>query len=260
MTLLCRRSAVRFALQRNDLSAAVQWWKKGGVSETPDSVNPEGYPYHVYEYLLITQARLCFAIGQDTGDTGQHHRALELLQSILPEVERFKRLTSRIEILVLQAMIENALDDHERAVNTLLSALALGEPEEYRRIYLDEGPAIAALLEDCRDKQRATGAYSPSLQYITSLLEACRREAGLALEPLAAVTVKGVERPDLFLSTRETQVLLLIAQGKSNQEIAEELVVAVNTVKRHAYNIYAKLEVKKRTQAVSKARQLGIIP
>jgi ATP/maltotriose-dependent transcriptional regulator MalT len=55
-------------------------------------------------------------------------------------------------------------------------------------------------------------------------------------------------------------VLSLIAQGKSNQEIAEELFLALNTVKRHAYNIYAKLDVKKRTQAVSKARQLGIIP
>jgi NarL family two-component system response regulator LiaR len=68
-----------------------------------------------------------------------------------------------------------------------------------------------------------------------------------------------VDSPGFFLSARETQALLLIAQGKSNQEIAEELVLAVNTVKRHAYNICAKLDLKKCTQAVSKARPLGVI-
>jgi len=72
-----------------------------------------------------------------------------------------------------------------------------------------------------------------------------------------------VETEDGFpisLSAREIEVLKLIADGKSNQEISAELYLALNTVKRHAYNIYAKLEVKKRTQAVSKARQLGLIP
>jgi ATP/maltotriose-dependent transcriptional regulator MalT len=64
----------------------------------------------------------------------------------------------------------------------------------------------------------------------------------------------------ISLSARETEVLSLIAQGKSNQEISAQLFLALNTVKRHAYNIYAKLEVKKRTHAVWKARQLGLIP
>jgi ATP/maltotriose-dependent transcriptional regulator MalT len=64
----------------------------------------------------------------------------------------------------------------------------------------------------------------------------------------------------ISLSAREMEVLALIAEGKSNQEISAELYLALNTVKRHAYNIFAKLEVKKRTQAVSKARQLGLIP
>ncbi len=63
----------------------------------------------------------------------------------------------------------------------------------------------------------------------------------------------------ILLSAREIEVLSLIAAGQSNQEIAEQLCLALNTVKRHAYNIYAKLDVRKRTQAVSKARQLGLI-
>jgi DNA-binding CsgD family transcriptional regulator len=64
----------------------------------------------------------------------------------------------------------------------------------------------------------------------------------------------------ISLSAREMEVLALIAEGKSNQEISTELYLALNTVKRHAYNIFTKLEVKKRTQAVSRARQLGLIP
>jgi LuxR family maltose regulon positive regulatory protein len=64
----------------------------------------------------------------------------------------------------------------------------------------------------------------------------------------------------IFLSARELEVLSLIAAGKSNEEIAAQLYLALNTVKRHASNIYDKLEVKKRTEAVAKARQLGLIP
>jgi LuxR family maltose regulon positive regulatory protein len=257
-------TAARLALQRNDLSASVQWWKKGGISERLESISPERYPYPVYEYLQITQARLHFAVGQDNEDaedTATLRRALELLQSLLTTVERFKRLASKIEILVLKAMIEDALDEHDQAVDTLLSALALGEPEDYRRIYLDEGPGIADLLVRCRDKQRQTGAYSPSLPYITGLLEACRQEAGVSsAEAAAGMAIRTVGGLEVFLSAREIEVLSLIAQGKSNQEIGRELFLAENTVKRHAYNIYTKLDVKKRTQAVSKARQLGIIP
>jgi ATP/maltotriose-dependent transcriptional regulator MalT len=74
------------------------------------------------------------------------------------------------------------------------------------------------------------------------------------------VTTTTVEIPDDTLSQREIEVLTLIAQGKSNKEISSELYLAVNTVKRHAYNIYNKLGVNRRTQAVSLARQIGLIP
>ncbi len=74
------------------------------------------------------------------------------------------------------------------------------------------------------------------------------------------VTARMEDGLPFSLSAREMQVLSLIAEGKSNQEIAAELYLALNTVKRHAYNIYSKLEVKKRTHAVLRARQLGLIP
>jgi LuxR family maltose regulon positive regulatory protein len=189
-----------------------------------------------------------------------------MLEILLLEAERFQRVTSQIQILVLQAMVQSALGD-EGAKKTLLRALELGEPEGYRRVYLDEGWRLADLLYQCRIVQQESGSHLPSVAFIDSLLGALQRtETGREIEqrqvegragPTAARLEDGFP---ITLSAREIEVLALIAEGKSNQEISAELYLALNTVKRHAYNIYAKLEVKKRTQAVSKARQLGLIP
>ncbi len=112
-----------------------------------------------------------------------------------------------------------------------------------------------------------SGSHLPSLAFLDSLLEAIQRAGSgrqldqRPVEQRAGPTTAHLEDGlPISLSAREMQVLALIAEGKSNQEISSELYLALNTVKRHAYNIYAKLEVKKRTHAVSKARQLGLIP
>jgi LuxR family maltose regulon positive regulatory protein len=184
---------------------------------------------------------------------------------LLPEAERFQRGASQIQILVLQAMAQSALGN-ERATKTLLRALALGEPEGYRRFYLDEGQRLVNLLRQCRAAQVELGSHLPSLAFIDSLLETLQptgieQQAGQEIEGRAAPTTVHLEDGlPMSLSAREMEVLALIAEGKSNQEISAELYLAMNTVKRHAYNIYTKLEVKKRTQAVSRARQLGLIP
>jgi LuxR family maltose regulon positive regulatory protein len=258
--------AVRLALQRDDLAAAEQWWKKGGFPDLNTPIALEKYPYHVYEYLLLTQTRFLLVMGQETGGAGDLQQAAEMLMTLLLEAERYQRVTSQIEIFILLAMVQSALGD-EGANKTLLRALALGEPEGYRRVYLDEGWRLAELLRQCRSMQQASGSHLPSVAFIDSLLGAIQRtEPGRELdhrpvEGMAAPTIAHLEDGlPISLSAREMEVLALIAQGKSNQEISAELYLALNTVKRHAYNIYAKLEVKKRTQAVSKARQLGLIP
>lgn len=256
-------TAVRLALQRGDLSAARRWWEQSALRDFQPGVSLENYPYHVFEYLLLTQARYDLAVGQNTGDTRLLRRALECLQSALPKAEQFKRVTSQIDILVLRAIIEYALGEDDQAVQTLLNALVLGESEDYRRIYLDEGRIMAELLARCRDEQQQSGAYYPSLQYIESLLEICRPEVGIPTPTAKSEAGAAAKTPDdftIFLSARELEVLSLIAAGKSNDEIAAQLYLALNTVKRHASNIYDKLAVKKRTEAVAKARQLGLIP
>jgi LuxR family maltose regulon positive regulatory protein len=258
--------AVRLALQRDDLAYAELWWKKGGFPELNTPIALENYPYHVFEYLLLTQAKFLLVKGQESGRAGDLKQAAEMLEILLLEAERFHRVTSQIQILVLQAMVQSALGD-EGAKKTLLRALELGEPEGYRRVYLDEGWRLADLLYQCRIVQQESGSHLPSVAFIDSLLKALQRtEIGREIEQRP---VEGRAGPTparledgfpISLSAREMEVLALIAEGKSNQEISAELYLALNTVKRHAYNIYAKLEVKKRTQAVSKARQLGLIP
>ena len=256
--------AVRLALQRGDLSAAHRWWEQSRLHDFPHESSQEAYPYPVFEYLLLTQARYDLAVGQASSDALRLHQALELLQSVLPQAEQFKRVSSQIEILVLRAMIEYALGERDQAVETLLSALALGEAEDYRRTYLDEGRVMAELLARCLVEQQQSGAYYPSLQYIESLLEICRQEVGILTTAAqagdGAATATTRHDYTVFLSARELEVLSLIAAGKSNEEIAQQLYLALNTVKRHASNIYDKLEVKKRTEAVAKARYLGLIP
>jgi LuxR family transcriptional regulator, maltose regulon positive regulatory protein len=259
-------TAVRLALQRDDLAAAEQWWKKGGFPDLNKPIALESYPYHVFEYLLLAQTMFLLVKGQETGRAGDLKQAAELLEMLFLEAERFQRVTSQIQILVLQAMVQSAVGDEE-AKKTLLRALALGEPEGYRRVYLDEGWRLADLLRQCRSVQQESGIHLPSVAFIDSLLEAFQRtEAGREFEyrpfeqRAGPTTARLEDGFPISLSAREMEVLALIAEGKSNQEISAELYLALNTVKRHAYNIFAKLEVKKRTQAVSKARQLGLIP
>jgi LuxR family maltose regulon positive regulatory protein len=262
--------AVRLALQRDDLTAAEQWWKKGGFPDLNTPIALEKYPYHVFEFLLLIQAKFLLVKGQESGRASDLKQAAEMLEILLLEAKRFQRVTSQIEILVLQAMVQSAAQDaqgDEAAAKTLLRALELGEPEGYRRVYLDEGWRLADILRQCRSMQQESGSHLPSVAFIDSLLETLQRtETGREIEQrpvegrAGPTTARLEDGLPISLSAREIEVLALIAEGKSNQEISAELYLALNTVKRHAYNIYTKLEVRKRTQAVSKARQLGLIP
>lgn len=257
--------AVRLALLRDDLVAAEQWWVKGGFPDITETIALEKYPYHIFEYLQLTQARFLLVKGQDTRNVHYLQYSLDLLETLLFEAERLQRITSQIEILLLQSMDQFVLGDN-RAKDTMMHALSLGEPEGFRRIYLDEGERIAELLIQCQSSQRDSASYLPSSDFINQLLEAISRKdnslknAQHRTEQRAKPTITETEDGfPISLSAREMEVLVLIAEGKSNQEISSQLYLALNTVKRHAYNIYAKLDVRKRTQAVSKARQLGLI-
>jgi LuxR family maltose regulon positive regulatory protein len=217
----------RLWIAQGNLAAASRWAQTGGLNpaETPIS--------YLDEVENLTLVRLLIA--QDNLEAAEA-RLFRLHQGAAAA----GRNGSLIEILILQALTFAAQKRDDEALSVLAQALKLAEPEGFVRMFLDEGAPMAALL-----RQAVTQAlHTP---YALSLLEALG-ETATAPQPLVEP-----------LSERELDVLRRVAAGYSNKEIAQDLVVAVSTVKRHLSNIYGKLEVGNRTQAVGRARELGLL-
>lgn len=166
---------------------------------------------------------------------------------LLPAAEAGDRLGSVIEILVLQALAHEAQGNSIAALAPLKRALTLAEPEGYVRIFVDEGRPLQTLLAESLSRGADAG-------YVTHLLTAISRQTGD--EPTIPDPNQLLIEP---LSNRELDVLGLIALGHTNQAIADELVIALSTVKKHVNNTFGKLGVSSRTQAVSRARELGLL-
>ncbi|NNJ13307.1 LuxR family transcriptional regulator, partial [Chloroflexales bacterium ZM16-3] len=156
------------------------------------------------------------------------------------------RLTRLISVRVLQALAAERRGDADLAQRQLAETVALAAPGGYARRFLDEGPQVAAILRRVR-------ADSPTQRgFIAQILMA----TDAAPDQAPAPSSQPLAEP---LSAQELLVLRLLAEGCSNQAIAERLVITVGTAKWHAHNIYAKLGVSRRTQAVARARALGLI-
>ncbi len=141
-------------------------------------------------------------------------------------------------------------DEKEEAVQLLGDALALAEPGGFIRLFVDEGPPMARLL----DAARAAGGASAYLQRVLAAFPVAASE-----QPTASPS-RGAESASVEpLSAREREVLRLIAEGLTNQEVAARLYLSLHTVKVHARNIYAKLGVASRTQAAATGKALGIV-
>lgn len=150
--------------------------------------------------------------------------------------------------------------DTPAALKPLQRALALAEPEGYIRIFIDEGASMAQLL-------REAASHGVMPDYISKLLVVFEAEEQIVQAGLATSPGKSEDKPDLLLnrslveplSQRELKILQLIAQGLSNREIGERLFLALSTVKGHNRIIFNKLQVQSRTEAVARARELGLL-
>jgi LuxR family maltose regulon positive regulatory protein len=210
------------------------------------------------EHLIL--ARVLVALGRDDPQSAHLENALKLLARLLEAAERAGWMGKAIEILVLQALALQGHGEDDKTLTALGRALALAEPEGYTRIFLDEGPPVAHLLH-----QAAACGIAPD--YVRSLLaafEGATTDAHGAWAGQKTTTEESpvVVRPSSLLdplSERELEVLRLIAQGLTNREIASRLFLAQSTVKVHTRNIYGKLDVHSRTQAVACAQELGLL-
>jgi len=174
----------------------------------------------------------------------------ELLLPLLNAAEAGGHVSRAIELLILQALSLQAGDEIVKALVPLDKALSLAQPRGFFRIFVDEGPPMASLLYEALSRE-----LSP--EYVQKLLAAfpdVEPEKTHLRKP--RVTDADWIEP---LSERELEVLQLIAEGLSRQEIATKLVLSLNTVKTHARNIYSKLGVNNQMQAVGRARGLGLL-
>jgi len=203
----------------------------------------DGAPTFQNEFEHIALARLLIS-------QGHLDEAARLLRALLETAKSGDRTSRVIEILIIQALAYQAGDETVQAVTVLEKALTLAEPGGFIRTFVDEGPPMARLLYLALEK----GIFP---DYVRKLLAAFPVEKSEQVPQLHPQSQESdwVEP----LSDRELEVLHLIAEGLSRQEIAAKLVLSLNTVKTHTRNIYGKLGVNNQMQAVRKARVLGLL-
>jgi LuxR family maltose regulon positive regulatory protein len=237
----------RLLLARGEVAEAAQWTRARGLGVADEPSYPrEG------EYLVLARVLL---------GTHRPDQALGLLEGLHDLAVAQGRTGSVIEVRALQALALAASGDQFAGLRALAEALALAAPEGYVRVFVDEGAPIARLLGRLTAAQRTGPAAPPGEvppQYLDRLARAFQPGTAHAAPSATRLAAGGAGLVDP-LSDRELQVLGLLAAGRSNQQIADELVVVLDTVKKHVSHILDKLGAANRTQAVARARALGLL-
>jgi len=238
--ILLSRTGPELAYLLTDACGRVE---KRGVhaNDEDDFASPAGYSRE-----LVYSDLACTLIAK-----GRAAEALPLLARLLEAASRMERQGDEIYYLVLMALAQHALGDTQIALDSLRRALVLAEPEGYVRLFVDEGQPMAELLHIAISQN-----ISPD--YARYLLAAFPEHV-LSSVPIAKELTVNTQMLLDPLSEREIEVLRLIAEGCKYKEIAERLVVSINTVRHHTRNVYGKLEVNNRTQAIGRAKDLNLL-
>jgi LuxR family maltose regulon positive regulatory protein len=239
MVLHLASCEVRLRLWLGDVETAARWAE--GDPSTIKRGMPEILPMYLREVQQISLARVQVA-RQET------ERALKTLEGLEEQAQAAGRLAQAIQICLLKALAWQSEGKSAAALKSFERSLSWAEPEGYVRLFLEAGTAVIPLL-------RQAGSRGIRPKYVNKLLAAFAVEEEAGGSTLQVSDSQGLLES---LTRREIEVLHLICEGCSNQQISERLVVTMNTVKKHTSNIYSKLGVKRRTQAVARARELGL--
>ncbi len=227
-----------FIYQIPEVTAAqvLAWLRQGDLAAAADLARAHDLP--------ISQARVHLAQGDPSA-------ALAVLEPLRRRAEAKGWGDERLKAMILQALAHHARGEKEQAVGLLGDALALAEPGGFIRIFVDEGPPMARLLGEAL-------AQGIAPDYVRRLLAAFPMDEPASAEAKTSLT----DQSELLdpLSERELEVLQLIAEGLTNPEIVSRLYLSLNTVKVHTRNIYSKLNVHSRTQAIARSQELGLLP
>jgi len=254
---MCR---VRVWLAQGALQEAIRWAADVSTQLVPGGADGERDPLLIREAQELMVARVRIAEGKARAGGAPIDQARQMLARLADRAQGGGRAGTLIEILALQAAACSVQGDAEGALEALGKSLQLAEPQGYVRVFLDEGTAIADLLRlgTARRVWRAPRLAS----YVDKLLQAHDEQTHAQPRTASAQGSAPAGSPSPLvepLTPRELQVLRLVAEGCSNREIARELVITLSTVKKHTGSIYGKLGVTSRTQALSRALQLGLI-
>jgi LuxR family transcriptional regulator, maltose regulon positive regulatory protein len=238
---------------------ARMWIAQGKVHKAINWVREQNLTVgdeHSYlsEFEHITLARVLIAKYKRDNESQSLIEVNKFLDRLLISADEGRRMLSVLEILILKALNFELQDNTPLALVSLEHALKLAEPEGFVRIFVDEGVPMARLLSKAIAKGE-TQAY-------TAMLLTKFKSEELTDEDIDQSYLSTIKSPQPLvepLSQREIEVLQLIAQGLSNHEICKRLFLALSTVKGHNRNIFGKLQVQRRTEAVVRAQELGLL-
>ena len=248
---LARAFQAELALRQGRLAEAAYWAEQFAAK-----------PFTLMYRFFIPQSTLVkVLLAQDTENSRE--QANDLLEQLYDFVTFSHSRRFQIDVLALQALLYASQGERTVARKRLSDALRLAEPGGFIRPFVDLGPSMADLLKRMHRKKIAR-------DYIWNILAAFEQEGDQTVLPGAngwpAASSPQLRHPSPPsqpmvepLTNRELDVLELLAQRLSNKEIADKLFISAETVKGHLHNIYQKLEVKKRREAVDKAKNLGIL-
>jgi len=226
----------RMWVAQGKLDEALGWARTQGLSI-------ENSPTYLREFEHITLARVMLAQETSSHAHSEREAVMDFLGRLLLAADTGERRGSVIEILLLQTLAHQAHGNRAAALRSLERALALAEPEGYIRIFVDEGPPMATLL-GAADKTGATSAYARQLA------------AAFGTSGDGTATRQALAEP---LSERELDVLRMLATDLDGPEIANELMISLNTMRTHTKSIYSKLGVNNRRAAVRRADDLRLL-
>jgi len=222
--------------KQGDLAPALHWAEQAGLSPTDTITILREQSYHVYARLLLAQ------------------KLYPDVQVLLANLEAFDRSGGcygrLVNVKILQAITYHAQDQKEEAAQCMEQALQLAAPENWYRAFLDEGPVVVEVLAGLRH-------LAPV--FIDRLLDEFRQSLPFSPQSLDHQGLSAKNKMVEPLSERELEIVALLAAGLSNAKIAEKLFITLGTAKWHINNIYSKLGVNSRTQAVARAQELKLI-
>jgi LuxR family maltose regulon positive regulatory protein len=255
--------------QTNALTLAVAWaqtvvWEEGALASAYRFLDF----IYLYEHARIARAQVFISWARATNDRSRLQETLAYLDRQRQVAEDGSLLWFQIKIHLLRALAYDVLQDTVQTLDALACALRLAQPEGYLRIFLDEGEPMRVMILKFRlwiarqppdEEQRCLSAYLDKLLAAFEMgQESISRSSNQEPPPIQnpKSQIQNLIEP---LTERELEVLRLVYGGLSNSEIADRLTVTVGTVKKHINNIFGKLAVASRTQALARAREHNLL-